>query len=549
MPKARKKKTTEFDNAPVKSVFLYGNPNKGKLAVLWQMERKYVELINFNVEALMNIPDIYLQLIKNDKKDPYIRLLQKQLRPKDINSAFCQNAFDSAFTKLSNRLDSIRLEMLKTTDSIFCKSKVLFGLSLNHASKDEMIAFIRGLIRASRKDVPFYQECLSTLTDMSDTEFDIQMFELFDLYDMISAQYKVPYTKSEAIPFDSRLMCIEKSESTEMPYVITLTNPFEKGKRFAVPVNTSKHSLHKISCNDMASTITVKPQGTKLRVGWSYSKKLKEPKTDKTIGVDTGIKDAFFLSDGTSVGTMKNVIDFYHSEVEPAFAQLSSLRNKKRSISYYVRHHSNLPNDVRRSLISKMDRLEQMIRTAKAPYRKKRAYYNMLNHEIRQDVEQYISCISHDTLTVLELLDIKEFEKSRKLNGDLSTFARGQLQHKLMEELNWYGYSYVEVPPDYTSQTCPVCSCCNSLNRSKTDSKKFRCTCCGYEDDADHVGAINIRNRATDTELLAVCSSAKNHKALQSGIKRLLDSRNIDWINEDLTTPILQEQEKAISLS
>ena len=108
MPNARKKKTTEFDNNPVKSVFLYGNPNKGKLSVLWQMERKYVELINFNIEALMNIPDIYLQLIKNDKKDPYIRLLQKQLRPKDINSAFCQNAFDSAFTKLSNRLDSIR---------------------------------------------------------------------------------------------------------------------------------------------------------------------------------------------------------------------------------------------------------------------------------------------------------------------------------------------------------------------------------------------------------------------------------------------------------
>ena len=67
MPKARKKKTTEFDNNLVKSVFLYGNPNKGKLAVLWQMERKYVELINFNIEALMNIPDIYLQLIKNDR--------------------------------------------------------------------------------------------------------------------------------------------------------------------------------------------------------------------------------------------------------------------------------------------------------------------------------------------------------------------------------------------------------------------------------------------------------------------------------------------------
>lgn len=47
MPKAPKKKKTEFNNNPVKSVFLYGNPNKGKLDVLWQMERKYVELINW----------------------------------------------------------------------------------------------------------------------------------------------------------------------------------------------------------------------------------------------------------------------------------------------------------------------------------------------------------------------------------------------------------------------------------------------------------------------------------------------------------------------
>jgi hypothetical protein len=70
---------------------------------------------------------------------------------------------------------------------------------------------------------------------------------------------------------------------------------------------------------------------------------------------------------------MKEVIDYYHREVEPAFAQLSRLRNKKRSISYYVRHHKNLPLDVRRSLIQKMDRLEHMIRTADAPYRKKRA--------------------------------------------------------------------------------------------------------------------------------------------------------------------------------
>ena len=47
----------------------------------------------------MAVPDIHVQLIKNDKKDSYVRQIQKQLRPENINSAFCQNAFDTAFYK------------------------------------------------------------------------------------------------------------------------------------------------------------------------------------------------------------------------------------------------------------------------------------------------------------------------------------------------------------------------------------------------------------------------------------------------------------------
>ena len=550
MPRARKKKNSAFESSPVKSVFLFGKPNKGKLDLLWQMEHKYVELINFNIDALMAVPDIHVQLVKNDKKNSYVRQLQKQLRPKDINSAFCQNAFDSAFTKLSNRLDAIRLEMFKTIDSLFCQSKVLFGLCLDGAGKNEMLICLNEVIKAARvkKDITFYLDCIAQLQNMSDDEFDAQMMEFHELYDMISVQFRMPYVKSEAIPFDSRLMKIEPSTDTVMPYVITLTNPFVKGNRISIPVNTSRHSLHKIQAGRMAATVTVKPEGTKVRIGWSYAKSLKKPVTTVNMGVDTGIKDSFFLSDGRSIGSMKDVIDFYHREVEPAFAQLSSLRNKKRSISYYVRHHKNLPADVRRSLIQKMDNLEHMIRTADAPYRKKRAYYNMLNHEIKQDVKTYMSCITHDALTVLELLDIKEFNKSRRLNGDLSTFARGKLQQKLMSELNWYGYDYVEVSPDFTSQTCPICSYRNAENRSTVNSKLFKCGCCGYEDDSDHVGAVNIRNRAADRELLKLCKDAKNHKEMQSSLVRLLDDRHLDWQMKQLTTPILQETENVVSV-
>ena len=111
-----------------------------------------------------------------------------------------------------------------------------------------------------------------------------------------------------------------------------------------------------------------------------------------------------------------------------------------------------------------MDRLERMIQTAKAPYRKKRCYYAQLDHEIKKSVTAYVDSISKDTLTAIERLDIKEFNKSRKMNGMFSTFARGKLQRKLMEALNQKGCDFFEVEPDFTSQVCPVCSNLNGEN-------------------------------------------------------------------------------------
>lgn len=120
-------------------------------------------------------------------------------------------------------------------------------------------------------------------------------------------------------------------------------------------------------------------------------------------------------------------------------------------------------------------------------------------------------------MTVLEKLDIREFRKSRKTNGQFSMFARGKLQQRLMETLNWKGYDFMEVAPDFTSQVCPVCNHLDSANRNH---KEFRCTCCGYTEDADYVGAVNIKKRAMDIEIMELCEKYKyNHYLLQNSIK------------------------------
>jgi putative transposase len=63
---------------------------------------------------------------------------------------------------------------------------------------------------------------------------------------------------------------------------------------------------------------------------------------------------------------------------------------------------------------------------------------------------------------------------------------RRQLDYKLA----WKGGYLVAVAPHYTSQTCPCCGHVCKDNRQT--QAQFRCVECGFEDNADVVGAINV---------------------------------------------------------
>ena len=63
---------------------------------------------------------------------------------------------------------------------------------------------------------------------------------------------------------------------------------------------------------------------------------------------------------------------------------------------------------------------------------------------------------------------------------------RRQLEYKL----SWNGGSLILVPPRNTSRRCPQCDHVSAQNRRTQD--RFHCTACGFEENADRVGAINI---------------------------------------------------------
>lgn len=106
---------------------------------------------------------------------------------------------------------------------------------------------------------------------------------------------------------------------------------------------------------------------------------------------------------------------------------------------------------------------------------------------------------------VLEDLKVSNMTKSAKgdsenpgknvkaksgLNREILNMSLYQVKSQLEYKTQRYGSELVLVDPKYTSQTCSCCGYVDKENR-KTQAK-FKCTFCGYEDNADKNAAKNI---------------------------------------------------------
>lgn len=91
------------------------------------------------------------------------------------------------------------------------------------------------------------------------------------------------------------------------------------------------------------------------------------------------------------------------------------------------------------------------------------------------------------------------------LNRAILDQGWAEFRRQLGYKLDWKGGELIVVPPHYTSQTCPACGRISSANR-KTQAE-FACVECGYRENADLVGAINVQ-RAGHARIACEVSSA-----------------------------------------
>ena len=146
-------------------------------------------------------------------------------------------------------------------------------------------------------------------------------------------------------------------------------------------------------------------------------------------------------------------------------------------------------------------------------WQKLKAKIARLHHKIANCRKDYLHKISNNisknhAIVYVENLQVANMSKSAKgtveqpgknvkqksgLNRAILDQSWYEFRRQLTYKLAWNGGFLVAVPPQNTSRTCPCCGYTAKENR-KTQSD-FECVDCGYTENADLVGAINILQR------------------------------------------------------
>lgn len=96
---------------------------------------------------------------------------------------------------------------------------------------------------------------------------------------------------------------------------------------------------------------------------------------------------------------------------------------------------------------------------------------------------------------VVERLDLRSPELSRRMNRLVSNFGGRYLKEKLQRLQELYGIQVVEANPAYTSQECARCGYVDPRNRQ--DTQTFRCLACGHRGNAQVNAAKNLLRRSS----------------------------------------------------
>ena len=243
--------------------------------------------------------------------------------------------------------------------------------------------------------------------------------------------------------------------------------------------------------------VTIKRDGTKWFV--VITKLITNYQPLETLagecGIDLGVAQTVTTSDGK----------VYQIDTDRIKAIEKQIAQKQRVLSHNYEARRQLAKS---GLAQAFDKTKPSRKRRRLKVQIQKLYQKLRN--IRKDFCQQTANAIARTVGMVYVEDLKIRNMTASAKGTIEEPGRRVKQksglnkamlrfspHQLVSSLEWallkHGGYMTKVNPAYTSQTCPSCGHCEKENRPT--QAEFKCRQCGYANNADVVGAINVLNR------------------------------------------------------
>ncbi|WP_321788701.1 transposase [Burkholderia pyrrocinia] len=220
--------------------------------------------------------------------------------------------------------------------------------------------------------------------------------------------------------------------------------------------------------------ITVSQSCGKWYVSIQTEREVEQPiPQGDAVGIDMGVARFATLSDGTFYAPLNS---FKRHEAVLCRAQQAMSRKVKFSRNWMKAK-------------ARVQRIHSRIGNARRDYLYKATTTISQNHAMVCIEDLQVRNMSRSAAGTTEKPGRQVRAKSG-LNKAILDQGWFEFRRQLDYKLEWNGGWLIAVPPQNTSRTCPCCDHVSADNR-RTQSR-FECVECGYKENADVVGAINV---------------------------------------------------------